>query len=215
MDESHRLKPMVEGYNEALFKQLYKETSSLRKKLAFEIDSRKFGVDYNEILSWFDVKFLYVFNKYQHDDKVKGYVINALRTFKYRIIKDSYLPKNQLHQTQDINELYDLSELSEEAKLLFEDGDTLISLCKKYLKSVLSEDAYFLLELELNPPPYILEKLKNPEQKKIPKPSAGIIAEFLGISDSEYATDYIDKLRKEIKVGIDKAQYHFRDVQFA
>lgn len=213
MDESHRLKPMDEGYNRKLFLSIYKETAALRRKLAFDIDSRKFGVDYREILSWFDVKLLFVFQKYQHDEKVKGYVINALRTYKHRIIMNSYLPKNELHQTMDVNDCYELSEFTEEPNFIVEE-DTQLSIAKRYLKTIISEDAFFLLELELNPPPYILNQLANPEQKKIPKPNAEIIAEYLGIDDNEFAIDYIEKLRKEIKVGIDKANSYFRQLDW-
>jgi hypothetical protein len=209
-DESHRLKKMSDGYDQRLFLQIYKETSSLRRKLAYDIDPRKFGVDYKEVLSWFDVKFIFVFHKYQDNDKLKGYIINALRTFKYHIIKNSYLPKNMLHQTVDITEIYDLQEPSEEGGTFFENRNSLLEMGKNYLKSILSEDAFFLFELELNPPPYILLRLINPEQKKIPKPSAELIAEYLGIKENDKeAVEYIKKLRKEIKDGIEEAHEHF------
>lgn len=209
LDESHRLKPMVEGYDKNLLNQLWKETRALRKKLAYDIDARKFGVDYKEILSCFDVKFLYAFNKYHKDPKVKGYVINALRTYKHRCILNSYLPKNEIHQTMDIEDTYDVFDIADDIKILSDEDNLLLDKAQNYLKSILSEDAYFLFELDLNPPPYILERLKNSEQKKMPKPSADLIAEFLGISDSDYATDYIKQLRKEIDNAIQRANQYF------
>lgn len=212
MDEAHRLKPMAEGYDRKLFETLYKETKALRKKLAFEIDSRRFGVDYHEVLSWFDCKFIHAFHRYQKDEKVKGYVINALRTFKYHIIKDSYLPKNQVfQQSTDINELYDYGILIEQAEEFYQEGDTTLDVVKKYLKHILSEDAYFLFELDLNPPPYILEKLQNPEQKKMPKIPVELVTEYLGISDNEFSYNYILNLRKDIEVGIETARFFFNN----
>jgi hypothetical protein len=77
------------------------------------------------------------------------------------------------------------------------------------MKARLSEDAYFLLEIELNPPPYILAQLENPDQTKIPKPSAELIAEYLGIEDNEYALEYIAKLRSEIKEMTKQARDYF------
>ena len=62
--EHHRLKPMG-NYPVELFNSLYAQTHGLRRKLASQIDASKFGVDYQEVLSWFDVKFLFIFSKYR------------------------------------------------------------------------------------------------------------------------------------------------------
>ena len=68
--ELHRLKPMESGYDSSLFNKLYKETAPLRKSLARQIDSRRFGVSDDVILSWFDDKFMFVFNKHFKDKEV-------------------------------------------------------------------------------------------------------------------------------------------------
>ena len=91
--EIHRLKPMKEGYSVQLFNDLYKQTSKLRKKLASQIDYRRYGVTPDIIESWFDDKFIYVFNKHfdnKDTDVLKGFIINSLQVFKYRVLRGAY-----------------------------------------------------------------------------------------------------------------------------
>ena len=215
MDESHRLKTMVENYDQQLFLQLYKETSKLREKLAYEIDSRKFGVDYREMLSWFDVKFIHAFNKYYNDDrckhdrenKLKAFIINSLQTYKWRVVKNSYLKQTEIHQTVDITELFNYEEL------LIDKGEqngNLFNVAINYLKARLSDDAYLILNIDLNPPPYILARISTGvDQAKIPKCPAIIIAEYLGIDDNPNCTSYIQSLRKEVEQTISQAKEYF------
>jgi hypothetical protein len=207
MDESHRLINLgpMDNYDVKLFNQIYKDTELLRNKLAFEIDSRKFGVDFKEMRSWFDVKLLYAFIKYQHDPKVKGYCINALRTYKSRIIINSYQSQYQLHDTVDIDEVYEDIDYTEPED---DNSINLLNKAKEYLKSHLSPDAFFILEVELNPPPYIIEKLKNSEQIKMPKIPSELLADFLDINTHE-GIEYIDNLRYEIKQVTANAREHF------
>lgn len=209
MDESHRLKPMVEGYDQQLFNTLYKETKNLRKKLAYDIVSSKFGVDNSEVLSWFEVKFLYAFNKYYGNDKIKGYIINSLKMYQRRIIMSSYQPKFQVHNSVDIDEVFDLDgePFEDERDEAFDDRLVMV---KNYLKERLSSDAYFVLEIELNPPQFILNQLKNADKTKIPKIPAELIAEYLGIEDHPEALNRIAQLRVEAKEMIKRAREYFQ-----
>lgn len=204
MDESHRLKEMPAEYDQALFNQLFKETRELRQKLAFEIDARKFGVDYREVLSWFDVKFLYAFNKYYGDERLKGYIINSLRTFKLRIVKNSYQTKHQVNNSIDIDETFDLAYDEPE-----DYNKPLLEVVQKYFKDRLSPDALLLWEIELSPPPYILEKLANPENKKIPKCPDELILEYLGIPCNDNSLNYLKSLRSDIKDITKRAKEYF------
>ena len=214
MDESHRLKPMVENYDPALFNELYKATQQLRKKLAYGIDARTYGVDYYEVLSWFEVKFIYAFNKYYNDERVlpnrpqrlKGFVINALTMFHRKVVKDSYFPQYSIHDTVDITELFNYDTLLVEKE---KEHDNLLDKVLKYLKERLSDEAFLLMNLELNPPPYILSRLQDPQQKKIPKPSIDLIAEYLGIDELEGYESYIKSLRKEVEVIKKQAKEYF------
>lgn len=198
MDESHRLKSMPDNYDVALFNQLYKDTKELRHKLAFEIDSRKFGVDYKEVLSWFDVKFIHTFNRYYGDERLKGYIINALKTYKLRIVKNSYQLKYSVHNSFDITEAYDLAMESEE-----EPASNLFNDVTNYFKKRLSHTAYLLWEIELNPPPYILSRYEG--NKKIPKLPDELLGEYLGISQQE-----LRALKSEIREVTSLAKKYFR-----
>ena len=103
--ESHRLKPMVDGYDEKLFNKIYQDTELLRKKLTYQIDARKFGFDQNEIYSWFNVKLIFTFNRYYNESTpeiLKAKIINSLQNFKNRIIKLSYSLKNSVNNTINI-----------------------------------------------------------------------------------------------------------------
>lgn len=200
MDESHRLKCMPENYDKALFNQLYKETRELRQKLAFEIDSRKFGVDHKEVLAWFDVKFIYAFNKYYGDERLKGFIINTLRTFKLRVVKNSYQNKFQIHVNAiDINDAYDLC-IEEEGP---SETSSLFKEVEKYFRDRLSIMAYTIWEIELNPPPYILKHFKN--QTRIPKLPDELVEDYLGISQQE-----LRNYRAEIKEVTALAKKYFQ-----
>ena len=100
--ELHRLKPMEEGYPVELFNKLYKETKYLRKSLTRQIDARRFGVSPDIVESWFDDKFIFVFNKHfkdKNEDVLKGFLINSLRTFKLRILRKAYQKEGEFFQS--------------------------------------------------------------------------------------------------------------------
>lgn len=213
--EEHRLKPMKEGYDENLFNQLYRDTSGLRKALAYQIDSRRFGVDYNEILSWFDVKFIFAFNKYygeMSNDMLRGHIINSLKTFKYRIMKEAYLKKNEQYQnrlsiddTEVFENLISQKETGEE-----EAQNKLLSEALTYLKTSISDDAYFILELQLDPPQYILNKLEDLDNPKVSSIPNEILADYLGLIPNTKVISYIKDLKREIKFGIESARVYFK-----
>jgi hypothetical protein len=209
--EEHRLQPMKEGYDERIFNQIYKDTNQLRKKLAYDIDARRFGVDYNEVLSWFDVKFIYTFNKYYGEmpnDRLKGYIINSLQTFKYRILRMSYSNKVVLNNTVDISDPKnsDLFKMEEESS-----DDLYLSIALSYLKQQLSKDAFFLLELILNPPHYIIHKLNEGECNDLNKIPNSLIAEYL--NQEEITPSYIDNLKKEIRKATRNCKNFFNQNQ--
>jgi hypothetical protein len=207
--EEHRLKPMQEGYDEKLFNKIYKETTSLRKKLAYNIDARKFGVDYHEVLSWFDVKFIFSFNKYygqKDNDILKGYIIQSLQMFKHRISRMSYSKKSL------INNKVEVSDFTEFENYIYEDEkteDLFMDITLEYFKTQLTRDAFFLLQLQLNPPLYILDKLAEKEKFDINRISNDLILDYL---DLEFKTsNYIDNLKKEIRRVTRSAKEYFNN----
>lgn len=205
LDESHRLKQMPEGYDKQLFNQLYKETRELRKKLAFMIDSRKFGVDYYEILSWFDVKFIYAFNRYYGDPRIKGYIINSLQTYKTRIIKNSYQDKHLLNNTSDIDDMYALENVSDEA---IDNTEPLVNVITSYFKARLSSEAFLLWETEIKPPPYLL----NGKVGKNIRITDDDLINFFDLPQNEDSVYYLKSLRVEIRSVTKRAKEYFSDV---
>lgn len=211
--EEHRLKPMVEGYDPKVFERIYLNTENFRKKLAKQIDARRFGVDYSEILSWFDVKFIFAFNKYYpkfSEEILKGHIISALTMFKYRIMRSAYTNKfsqNIIH-VEDTNTLSDLVpdyEIIDEPHYSVNTRDEVLNFMQKNLSS----NAYELLTLQLYPPPYILRELQElgfTNTNKIPN---SIISDYLELGNSLEAEEYIKALKKEIKTITSLAKEYF------
>lgn len=203
--ENHRLKPMVEGYSEELFNKLYQETSQLRKTLAWGIDNRRYGVSKDIIESWFDDKFIFVFNKHCKDhnpDVLKGFIISSLQTFKSRILRGAYSKKNEIYSSTIelegefnlINYLPDNSDISNK--------DLFFGLVLEFFNKELSSDAFSLFQLQLNPPPYILNRIKK-SNSQIP---LNLILEFFGLENVHKNIKYIRQLRKDITLATEKAK---------
>lgn len=207
--EIHRLKPMQQDYDKELFCKLYHATEGLRTNLTYQIDARRFGVTSDIVKSWFDDKFIFVFNKYygtMESERLKGYIINALKTFKFRILRKAY-SKNNIY----LNEVY----LEGEQELIniipqkdeLSEYELFLELALVYLKKNLTDDAFLLLEIDLNPPPYILNKMVNPNTK-IP---SKLIAEYLELESTKESTGYINDLRNEVNYWTVQAREHFQN----
>ena len=211
--EIHRLLPMKEGYNEQLFNKLYKETEALRNLLTYQIDHRRYGVTSDIIKSWFDDKFIFVFNKYYGDieeGQLKGRIINALKTFKFRILRKAYskynIYNNQVRLEGEHN-LINIIPIDNEIS----NHEVFLELALTYLKKNLCDDALLVLELDLNPPHYILQKLKSCKTK-IP---AKLIAEYLDLEPTRDSSLYINDLRSEINYWVGEAKNHFMECMSA
>ena len=205
--EIHRLKPMKD-YDSGTFNKIYKETEDLRTYLTNSIDARRFGVSSDIIKSYFDDKFIFVFNRYygtMSDERLKGYIINSLKTFKLRMLRFVYQKSNMFNDSISIGENEYLINIIPDNNLS-EEFEELLSLAKKFMKKRLSIDAALLFEIELNPPPYICYQMKS-ANTKIP---AKLIAEYLDLEESQGSIDYINSLRKEINKTIGQAKEFFK-----
>lgn len=202
--EEHRLKPMPINYNKELFNELFEETKKLRRKLARNIDCNRFKVEYEDVVSWFDVKFIFVFNKYygrMDKDVLKGHIINSLNLYQNRIMRMSYSPKYNLQNVVN----YEDRELFEELNMTdYNEDFTFKEAALAYMRKNLPEDAYTLLQIELYPPYYIINKLTQ-ENKNIQKIPARIISEYLGWEN----TSRVNKLRKIIENTAEQARAFF------
>lgn len=210
--EIHRLKPMKEGYPEELFNKLYQETKNLRRSLANQIDSRRYGVSKDIIESWFDDKFIFVFNKYfesKEPELLKAYIINALKTFKLRILRKAYNKEGLFYcsmvELEGENELINFIP----DDITFIKNDDEYDLAIKFMRERLSDNAYIFLQIQLNPPPYILERINN-HNSRIPNK---LIAEYLSIDthDEDHINKVFKNLKKEINKAIKSAKDYFNN----
>lgn len=210
--ELHRLKPMQEGYDQALFNELYAKTHNLRESLIYQIDEHRFGVTKDELRSWFDDKFIFVFNKYfgTLDNKVLlGYIINSLQMFKFKVLRRSY----QLNNSINLNSISmdDLSMFNTIEDYKDENKELLFNLAMEFMKNNLSNEAWELLQIQLNPPLFIASKMKNPDTK-IP---AALVLQFLGEPNTASNRSLILSIRKEIAEVIEMAKSHFSTLELA
>jgi len=211
--EIHRLKTMKDGYPVELFNSIYSQTSQLRKKLANQIDSRRYGVSPDIVESWFDDKFIFVFNKHfdnKSPDVLKGFIINALQTFKYRVLRNAYSKEADYYSS--------LVELEGESNLINIIPDVatntesiFLDLATAFMKDKLSDDAYLVFQIELNPPPFILNSLAK-SNSHIPN---DLLAEFLNLEPCNKTKKYISSLRKEIKLQTEIAKEYFKNTTLA
>jgi len=201
---------MKDGYPTALFNKLYEETKYLRKSLSYQIDSRRYGVTTDIIESWFDDKFIFVFNKHfdnKDPDILKGYIINSLKVFKYRILRKAYNIEGLFYGS--------LIELEGDKELIniipdtsFETTDnTFHNLLVEFMKTKLNDNAFLLFNIQIDTPPYILRRLSG-NNSRIPN---YLIADYLGINmGDEYSTErYIKSLKKQINKAIKNAKEYF------
>lgn len=202
--EIHRLKPMIENYDREVFNIIYQDVEPLKYSLANQIDHRKLGVSKDILLSWFDDKLLFVFNKHYHDkdpDVLKGYIINSLRTFKYRILRKAYNEEAQFLDTvvplegEEFPLINIIPDKNEES-----DHEVFMGIVTNFMKDKLSDEAYFLYDLQINPPIYILNRLKK-SSSRIP---TTLLQDYLGVTDDKLPI--LKKLKKEISKTIKMAK---------
>ena len=150
-----------------------------------------------------------MFNKYYGDieeGQLKGRIINALKTFKFRMLRKAY-SKYNIHNNEvrleGEHNLINIIPIDNEIS----DHGLFLELALTYLKKNLCDDAFLVLEIELNPPPYILDKVKS-SQTKIP---AKLIAEYLDLEPIRDSSLYINDLRSEVQYWIGEAKNHFTD----
>ena len=210
--EIQRLKPMVEGYDEKLFNELYQKTAGLRRKLSSEINPHRFGLAPEDIHSWFDDKFIYVFNKYYHkynSEILLGYLINSLKLFKCRVLRAAYTTK----YSQTIIQIEDYSPLSNLFKedSFNRDKQEKLEEIILHLESILTADALFILKIMLNPPPYIMTRItpsKNQAlRNRIPDE---LICKYLELPYNKKIQHIIAGLKNEIDAGINQTKEYFR-----
>lgn len=211
MLEENRLQPMVEGYDEKMFNRLYSKTYQLRKKLASQIDSRRFGLQFEDVLSFFDIKFIFVFNKYctQHNEEVLlGHLINSLSFFKNRILRSAYT-KQYSQSIISTDEVLCFEETMSEYQLMDSEKNHYYNILMNFMRKNLSQNAYAVLEIQLNPPPYILDKLNIDIDSKLHKIPDQLILDYFDLGYSNKAYKFLNDIIKEIHSATNYAKAHF------
>jgi hypothetical protein len=215
--EENRLRPMPISYDVQLFNDLFKQTEPLRKKLASEISAERFGVDYSEVLSWFSVKFIYVFRKY-HDKKkpelLLGDLINSMKNFKCRILRKAYTVK----YSQTIIRVGYTTVLEDHDSYRIDSDDqqqARLEQVKQFFKQTLSDNAYTLFELQTNPPYYIIDKVRKQEIPSLTKIPDSVICDYLGFECNDKTCKYLSTLRKEVRTATTVARYYFTETATA
>jgi hypothetical protein len=198
--EEHRLIPMPDNYDKKLFLSLMKDTKALRNKLAYGIDHTRYGVEKEDLVSWFNTKLIFIFSKYygQVDNNVlKGKIISGLQFYRNRILRYSYTKKNTVNQTSDISEFYSM-ESNSIISIEEEESHTLDEVFPLF-KSKLDAFSYHILTIDYAPPIFILAKLDAKEsKKKIPE---ALICQFLEIEHTnEVHHEILNARRKYRKV---------------
>lgn len=212
--ELHRLNELPSDFPNELFNKLYNETIGLRKNLVQRIDHRRFGVTEDIIESWFDDKFLFVFNKYfreREEKHLKYSLIQALSLFKCRILRKAYTGEAEIY-SNTIN----LNDAGEQEKFInvipstdeLDNQQLFLELALGFLKKQLSQDAFLILELQINPPEYILQRTRS--KNKI---TSKLLAEYLDLPDTKESIKFINQLKEEITLNIEKAREYFTTSQ--
>lgn len=206
--ELHRLKEMQDDYDEELFNKIYKDCSKLMDKLTFGINPLYYGVTTDIIRSWFDDKFIYVYNKYygeMSDKSLKSHIIKALQQFRCRILRGAYTQHSEknIEMIRLDDEEYQRYNMDVIDDIEPEVDEELLAKVKDFMKQTLSEDAYFLFNLQLNPPPMVLSNEKETLDEKW--------ASFLGLPQEESTYIYFDNLREEISRGTKRCRNKFKD----
>jgi len=203
--ELHRLKVM-EDYDEMLFNKLYRNLKPLVKRLARNVDERRFNVPNDVIQSYFWDKFLYVFNKYQgeySEEHLRATLISSLMTFKNRLLRKAYTEQSEYYQAlTSMEDLFDdskeLIEDHSESELIQARMDRLYT----FMRNNLSPDAFLLFEVQNDPPEFIKDMMKTQNSK----PSIIMLLDFFDLPRTKTHSNFITALRKEIEITVEKAK---------
>lgn len=205
--EEHRLQPMPSNYDPVVFNKLFSKTEGLRHKLASEINHHRFGLSHEDIVSFFNTKFIFVFAKYYNEpeEKLLAHILNALKNFKCRILRNAYTIKH----SQSIVEADSVVYLSNTAMDNI-DRDYYFNRLMDFMRQHLSENAFIILQVQLNPPPYILQRINPGKEANLQKIPDQLILEYFDLGNGYKANKYLTDIKKEIRHGINYAKSYFR-----
>lgn len=202
--ELHRLTEL-KPYDQDLFNRMYKTCKPLIRRLTKGVDSRRFNVSQDIIQSYFWDKFLYVFNKYQDkydEERLKATILSSLQTFKSKLLRNAYTKQAEFNQ-----ELTSLENLFDNNKELLDDSEE--SRIKeeqsiefhKYMKEHLTQDEYLVMQIQLDPPKWFEDKIKESHGKL----SILHLIDYFELPRDKTSINFFSKIRKNIQKTIEQA----------
>ena len=203
--EIHRLTGMPEDYDRDMFARLYRVTRKPIRNLVRGIDARRFNVTPDILASYFDDKFLFVFNKYYgtcSEEHLQARILTALSTYKNKLLRAAYGEKAEYNQG-----LTSMEELFDNNKELEDDSDEVrekeehMRMIEEYMRENLSPDAFLIFQLTMDPPEILVPT--EDRGKRIPNIT---FVDFFELPRTKSSVKFIADLRKDIEYCIHKAQ---------
>lgn len=202
--ELHRLTEL-KPYDQDLFDRMYKTCKPLIRRLTKGVDSRRFNVSQDIIQSYFWDKFLYVFNKYQDkydEERLKATILSSLQTFKSKLLRNAYTKQAEFNQ-----ELTSLENLFDNNKELLDDSEE--SRIKeeqsiefhKYMKEHLTQDEYLVMQIQLDPPKWFEDKIKESHGKL----SILHLIDYFELPRDKTSINFFSRIRKNIQKTLEQA----------
>lgn len=203
--EIHRLTEMPENYDRELFNRLYRVTRPVIRNLVRQIDHRRFNVTPDILASYFDDKFLFVFNKYQgtcSEDHLQANILRALGTFKNKLLRNAYGAKAEYNQSlTSMEDLLDNNKELEDDSEETEAKEEHMRMIETYMEEHLSPDAFLIFKLTMDPPEVLIAT--EDRGKRI---SNVAFVDFFELPRTKSSVKFIADLREDITYWIHKAQ---------
>lgn len=207
--ELHRLTEL-KPYDQDLFNQMYKTCKPLIRRLTKGVDSRRFNVSQDIIQSYFWDKFLYVFNKYQDkydEERLKATILSSLQTFKSKLLRNAYTKQAEFNQElTSLENLFDnnreLLDDSEESRIKEEQSIEF----HKYMKEHLTQDEYLVMQIQLDPPKWFEDKIKESHGKL----SILHLIDYFELPRDKTSINFFSRIRKNIQKTLEQASIDLR-----
>lgn len=203
--EIHRLTGMPEDYNRELFAKLYRVTRKPIKNLVRGIDARRFNVTPDILASYFDDKFLFVFNKYYgtcSPEHLQARILTALSTYKNKLLRAAYGDKAEYNQgLTSLEDLFDNSKELEDDSEEVREKEEHMRMIEEYMRENLSPDAFLIFQLTMDPPEILV-----PTEDRGKRISNITFVDFFELPRTKSSVKFIADLRKDIEYCIHKAQ---------
>lgn len=203
--ELHRLTPMKEGYDEALFNKLYKLTRPVIRNLVRGIDHKRFNLPPDIITSYFNDKFLFVFNKYYgtcSEEHLQANILKALTIYKNKLLREAYGERAEANQnTQSLEDLYDNNKELEDDSEEVQAKEEHMKMIEDYMRKNLTHDAFDIFQLIMNPPDILIDPADK--GKRI---SNMQLLTFFELPRTKASLKYISELRQDIDYWINRAR---------